>query len=165
MRKTRPLVNRTTLIATVSAITSGLIVAAVVASFPGMWHEAVTPVLPKTAIVAFEGPCPADWDPYRPADGRFVIGSGSLSDGTDLVHSPTGGQISVTLTRENLPRMEVVSPSRVMGASPPGNRDYQFRTLGGPEPFQIGALGAPSGKVEAIRILPPYLALNYCKRR
>lgn len=149
---------------------------------------ALVPALPKSAIIAFDTACPPGWDPYKPATARVVIGAGNEHDENYKNWDrqlPSGGTMPIPLTlypllgkggEEHHTLTIDQMPSHDHGGQT-GESNQQFVVhqstpaageFSGSVPYQSvthhHVISAEGGGKEHNN-LPPFLALNYCKRR
>ena len=131
---------------------------------------------PAGAIVAFsrdsrarDAACPAGWTGFDAASGRAIIGAGAGSGLTPRRAGETGGAEGVALTIENLPpHAHGVTVFRAPSLAPMQNGQQMDRFIGG---AGAGADGkflemrtGEAGAGAAIGLMPPYLALQYCRK-
>jgi hypothetical protein len=176
----------TTIIAAVVAVT--------VASAAATWAIIKSWVvfdMPQGAVVAFsvESGCPAKWEQYKPATARVIIGAGanfptdssSSKDDRGEPLSPKGfleyrGEQKHLLTKAELPKERVFfavfksSEFSLVNSGYPGDRFVGANPKGGP-PLGTGAAGTfdtrvtePMGEGTPHSVMPPYVALYYCRK-
>ena len=142
---------------------------------------------PSGAVIAFDGGehektgnrklqvgCPPGWVRFEQADGRFILGSDSYP-GFEVGNGPTyrlrseDGASSITLTaRQMVPHSHSIDMfagdrfDTTGGATPQGG-DYNssfIRSGAG----STNSFGGRNGNSEPIDIMPPYIALYFCKK-
>ena len=138
--------------------------------------------VPPNAVVAFDGPCPfPDWEPFEPATARIIVGAGLP---TDPKHKfwyrklPSGGADAVALTPRELHESGGEENHLLSIAEMPAHAHNTFGADGnlGDRNFPSrDALGQNSnlnaGKTDNAggsnphNTMPPYYALNFCKKR
>ncbi len=116
--------------------------------------------IPSGAIMAFAlNSCPSDWDPYIPAQGRFILGTST----SGIVES-TGGASTHTLTIAELPAFQVSFTlpiaARVQANLASNNAGHEVRDTADAI-FKSTSIGG--GK--AYSIMPPYVTELYCKKK
>jgi len=100
--------------------------------------------VPPGAVQAFNlSACPPGWVAFAAAQGRTVIGAGTLGSETYSA-ADTGGQVTHALT------MAQLGQNTLTGAAPdPGTTDYAYFTGTAPAPLDVRQ---------------PYIALLYCEK-
>ena len=116
--------------------------------------------IPSGAIMAFAlNSCPSDWDPYIPAQGRFILGTST----SGIVES-TGGASTHTLTIAELPAFQVSFTlpiaARVQANLASNKAGHEVRDTADAI-FKSTSIGG--GK--AYSIMPPYVTELYCKKK
>jgi hypothetical protein len=125
--------------------------------------------IPRNVVLAFdirEG-CPSggDWEEFKPAMGRFIIGAGKGEDLSPREFGIVGGQERYVLTRENLPPHshevyqhagKIVGNTGVNGA---GSADTNLGSQVLPH-----TSGDGPGQSKPYDVIPPFIALIYCKK-
>jgi hypothetical protein len=139
-------------------------------------------VVPPNAVVAFDGPCPLpDWEPFEPATARVIIGAGQPTDPKHKVwyrYLPSGGVEPLALTprelhesggEENhhlsLAEMPAHAHKTLRAENTSGNGNFPSKEAMG----QTGNVTADGKTDEAggskpHNTMPPYYALNFCKK-
>lgn len=121
--------------------------------------------IPGGAVMAFNlTSCPTGWSPVTAAQGRFIVGTGTLgADGYGL--GETGGSARHALTEEEMPPHTHQTWSRVGSAqwsnSPTPYALMQPGYYNEPTSWTGGA--APGG-AKPHENRPPYLALLFCQK-
>lgn len=119
--------------------------------------------VPRGAVISFDlsDGCPEGWSAFDDAAGRFVVGSGQ---GSGLKNQPLraiGGTEEHKLVSDELPPQTVTIPNLANKSAGDrynaGGSNYPVVTVG-PGELKIGGSGS------AISILPPFIALHYCKK-
>ncbi|CAN7690187.1 hypothetical protein LJR030_003625 [Rhizobium sp. LjRoot30] len=158
-----------------------------VAAWGAIKTWALVPLLPESAIVAFAGPCPVGWEPYRPATARIIVGAGDEFDQVyrhweqqlqsggvqkvELSAHPLlshGGEAAHILTIAEMPSHAHEGNTGGGGlamrydSNPNGNAfgsgGHRFSQVEHTHPI------ASEGGNEAHQNMPPYIALHYCQR-
>ncbi|UIL29533.1 hypothetical protein LZK75_10000 [Rhizobium leguminosarum] len=119
-------------------------------------------VVPGT-VVAFDVPggCPAGWTEYASAAGRVIIGVDNGIAGPRRAFQEQGGSDSHQISKDELPANQVsiegLASQSAVDRYSAGGRDYPVivRSTG---TFEVGGVGKP------ISIMPPYIALHYCRK-
>ena len=120
---------------------------------------------PTGAVVAFHlEQCPDGWSDFLPADGRFIFGMNqqNITDSRKL--GETGGQESVILTIDQLPKHNHQNPMS-------GSIQLEREVLSiGSSTFKGSYSGKHSrptdftGSDTSHENMPPFIVLKYCKR-
>lgn len=124
--------------------------------------------IPRGAVVAFDlrDGCPTGWGwiEFEDVRGRFIVGAG---EGKNLTHRPFGeslGKENYILLPENLPPHrhevyvhagEMIADGTVAGA---GGGDTNWKIRNGLTGSGVGVASSP------YNVMPPYIALRYCKK-
>jgi len=143
--------------------------------------------LPQGAVIAFTTPCPPGWTNYSAANARFIIGAGKTSESTFPTWQqelPTGGVQNLPLTEQAVNHSGGEESHILTVEQIPAHSHRVYRHAAGTE-FNKGEAngfvpGAGSGDAgtftkdtnttgetgggKAHPLMPPYLALNYCKQ-
>ena len=128
--------------------------------------------IPTGSVMSFAvDSCPAGWDPYARAQGRFLVGigndGGNNRSGDGAVLSPrllhaVGGNEKHKLTVAQLPKhSHAVHGSN--GTRTPGHPDNTPDEYGLKIPNHERT--SDEGNDEPLPILPPFVALNFCIKR
>jgi hypothetical protein len=128
--------------------------------------------IPTGSVMSFAtDSCPAGWDPYSRAQGRFLVGIGNdggnnrSADGAVLSSRPlneVGGNEKHKLTVGQLPKhSHAIHGSN--GTRTPGHPDYTPDEYGLKIPNYERT--SDEGNDEPLPILPPFVALNFCIKR
>ena len=144
---------------------------AVLAAVEGLWGWvaiALGPSVPSGAVLAFHGECPkgSRWEPYQLGAGRFLLGADRTRK--DLTLYKTGGHKTHTLTVPEMPThnhnnrgelllVKVTGDGTATG-SDTKNADREFSLAEGYRMIEMGG-GQPHNN------MPPYLVLNFCKKK
>ena len=142
--------------------------------------------LPGDAVVAFDRDdgCPPGWSEYRDADGRFIVGTGRHSvhdrygnEVAEFEFGEAGGERTHRLSVDELPshehevefraRQEAFRIPLEVGHTVAGNgtRTRIDADDGFPYAGLVSSLYAIStGGSQAHNNMPPWRALNYCRR-
>lgn len=117
-----------------------------------------TSVVPSGAVMAFDlSACPSGWSPVTAAQGRFIVGTGTLgSDSYGL--GATGGEAQHSLTIAEMPAHEHGIGTYGLVSAAGGN------VYGLHGSYDAGTYTKPSGGGQPHENRPPYLALLYCKK-
>ncbi|WP_274629950.1 hypothetical protein [Arvimicrobium flavum] len=119
--------------------------------------------VPKGAVAAFDlsDGCPDGWTAFEDGSGRFIIGAGHGTGLANRLLRAVGGSEQHKLTVEELPEQEVTIQVPVFSGSGDkfnaGGKDY---TVVGITSRTISIGGAS----KEIDMIPPFLALNFCKK-
>ncbi|WP_139792901.1 hypothetical protein [Pseudophaeobacter leonis] len=109
--------------------------------------------IPRNAVVAFDQPnCPAGWDPYHHADGRFILG---LGDDNSL--GATGGSETHRLTIEEMPTHDHGAVFGGDGGKAGMLNEWSYHASGYERM-------RPAGGGRAHDNMPPFIVLIYCKK-
>lgn len=121
---------------------------------------------PSGSVIAFDiaAGCPPGWTSFVNAAGRVIVGAGQLPvSGNDLSKrgfQEQGGSEFHNISVAELPPRDigivVASVSKVDRYNA-GGTNYPVITAS-PQQISVGGIGAP------ISIMPPYIALHYCKK-
>lgn len=137
--------------------------------------------IPPNAVVAFDGPCPLGWAPFEQAAARVIIGAGQP---TDPKHKfwyrqlPSGGVEPLELTPRELRESGGEESHFLSLAEMPAHAHKTLRaenTVGNgnfPSKEAMGQNGnvTADGKTDDTggsrphNTMPPYYALNFCKK-
>jgi len=142
--------------------------------------------VPSGAVMAFDlTSCPSGWAPLATAVGRVVIGAGTYAANADadgsnyentVVVTETGGNVDYTLSISEMPshsHTATVGADSAGGTSPTpvdnlaavSGRDRDFSGAAPDELMRDGnVLVEDTGGGNAFGLMPPYLALLYCKK-
>jgi microcystin-dependent protein len=131
-------------------------------------------VIPVGTVIAFDlgGKCPPNWRQLVELKGRMIIGAGTGKNLTSRDFRAPGGAEAVALSVENLPphthrvydnagvpvRIEAPGPNEETAAGA-GSEDSQRVVYG-----RTGFTGGMADGVKPLDIMPPYLALTYCRK-
>jgi hypothetical protein len=128
------------------------------------------PTLPNGSIIAFsigqgenaEQPqCPIGWSFFEESAGRFIIGAGAGNGLTPRPVGGSGGSEQHILTVDELPPQQVeingLAAQSTVDRYEAGGKDYPVITR------STGTIGIGGGS-NPISLIPPYLALYYCKK-
>jgi hypothetical protein len=137
-----------------------------IVSDPRFRAEVISRVLPNGAVVAFdksEG-CPSGWSSFLAAGGRTIIGAGPNSNldenGRQLSVrqlGASGGEEKHKLSLDEMPPHN--HGGGLVGTSDHGGLDNSARGVANNEkPLEL------EGKGLAHNIMPPFIALYYCKK-
>lgn len=141
-----------------------VIVLTVAETLWGWMSVVLVPPVPSGAVVAFDGKCPEDgWETYQLGAGRFLLGA----DKKRALHD-TDGYETHTLTVAEMPTHNHNGDGSLLlvkvtgGHTAPG-----FDTADGHIEFSLrqGYKMESAGKGEAHNNMPPYLVVNFCKRK
>ncbi|TIP69628.1 MAG: hypothetical protein E5X53_33610 [Mesorhizobium sp.] len=119
--------------------------------------------VPKGAVAAFDlsDGCPDGWKQFDDASGRFVIGAGQGKGLTERLIRAAGGSEEHKLIVDELPQQQIALQTPVYSAS--GDRF----NAGGKNYLVVGITSnniSIGGAAKEIPMLPPFLALNFCKK-
>jgi hypothetical protein len=152
-------VVRKTAAGTVAAIVGVLAVAATgwllyIKDRAAEWVNGV----PRGAVMAFDvsDDCPDGWYPFDDGAGRFIIGAG---EGRSLSQRNLRAEAH-TLTLKDMPTLRINVPGL------PATNSDRYEAGGNDYPVVTVAPGSISleGGAEPISLLPPFIALQYCKK-
>ena len=144
--------------------------------FIGHFGPTVAPDVPSGAVVAFDlrDSCPEDgWERFDVASGRFLVASGGDAATGMRPFRDMEGNLSVTLREPNLPEhrhQTALSALNVDGAglktSPWGvaTAPHSIRASISEPAGELSTMTSPVGGGEAFEIIPPYIALTFCKK-
>lgn len=125
----------------------------------------------KGQVVAFNGSCPSGFTPFSNADGRVLVGAGSLYDaasGTTQTYSvgSTGGQAKVALTKDQMPShnhdYKDAWYSEVYGPLGRGNTQGSGDTDNDNNLYERNMTTNSVGGGQAHENRMPYYVVNYC---
>ena len=134
--------------------------------FFGLKFGKAKDAIPEGAVVAFVGDCPAaGWSPYAEGAGKVIIGA----NGEFTLGQP-GGSKEMSLGTENTPKHSHAFQGKTVAlygsAAAPGLNSiaagHPTISLGGS--YTPEGTVAESGNAEPFSILPPYIALNLCRK-
>jgi hypothetical protein len=113
----------------------------------------------KSAVIAFDQPCPNGWTEFTDAAGRVIIGVGRGEGLTSRARGDTGGEEKHTLTVNEMPSHS----HAIFRPADPSNDDELFVAGGtirrsGPLPTERTGGGQPHNNMQ------PYIALYFCKK-
>lgn len=138
--------------------------------------------LPSGAVVAFDRDdgCPPGWSEYRDADGRFIVGTGRHSvhdrygdEVAEFESGEVGGERTHRLSVDEMPSHEHDvwvrdSPNPMGVAKWNAGNGYNLNFLSDDGPSENGwgstLYAAGVGGSQAHNNMPPWVALNYCRR-
>jgi hypothetical protein len=135
------------------------------------------PAIPTGAVLALQdSACPSGWEPFVPAQGRFIIGIGNdngnnkASDGSTLNVHPLrniGGNENVSLDPTNIPAHEHdISGEGLTGGNSGETARKQAVIVGGDTGYVHHRRATfPCCEGKPFRTLPPFIALNYCIKK
>lgn len=114
--------------------------------------------VPSGAVMAFNlSLCPSGWSPVTAAQGRFIVGTGTLgSDSYNL--GATGGSAHHTLTIPEMPVHDHGIGTYGLVQTTAGN------VYGLHHAYATGSATKPAGGGQPHENRPPYLALLYCQK-
>jgi hypothetical protein len=125
--------------------------------------------VPSQAIVSFDiaDGCPEGWDTFNDAKSRFIIGAGRGEDLSSRPFRSLSNVESVKLREANIPAHQHDTLIAVVEPTPWGNGSSKNAVVGTSFQHFQTALSSPSGKSDpdGVSILPPYIALTFCKKR
>jgi len=119
------------------------------------------------------------WEVDTDFAAKFLVGVGTLPNGTAVPVGGTGGDDEITLSAANIPEHRHFIGVEGSGIADPGpaetgylrvglNEEVSFITTGNPPQQSVGrtrlAGGSAAADVEAIETLPPYRGLYLIKR-
>ncbi|MGO6667674.1 hypothetical protein ELI49_30995 [Rhizobium ruizarguesonis] len=119
--------------------------------------------VPKGAVAAFDvnDGCPTGWVSFDAAAGRLILGAGSGKGLTERSIREVGGAETHKLTLNELPSQKIELPGNAAASKgdryDAGGRNYPVVSVNQAS-ITIGGNGDP------LSILPPYIALQYCKK-
>jgi len=136
---------------------------------------------PRHMVIAMDTPqgCPRGWTEFNEANGRFILGATSRNG--QHIYLQKGGAEKVTLTERQMRAHQHVMFSNGSGANTDvragqtvAHKGYrretgiddvnlQYRLVGAGGSPNVGATSV-SGKSEAFSVMPPYVALYFCKK-
>lgn len=156
-------------------VTAGIILWGVKSVFPTVWSWIVTPTISSGAVVAFTTKtCPTGWDIFEDTEGRFILG---WSEDTKLPAQETralkayyaqGGASNISLTEDHLPAHNHGLVATLNGGDALNWSDKtgeelvptSFANHSFAHDFSYG-----SADMEPVSLMPPYIALTYCKKK
>jgi len=116
-------------------------------------------VVPSSAVVAFDlDDCPPGWSDFSPATGRTIIGDGAAAGLSPRALREQGGHEVHTLT---IPEMPAHDHGGIWGGGQQMAgmlNDYAKHTSGH---VKIQT----QGEARAFELMPPFVALRYCKKQ
>lgn len=118
--------------------------------------------VPKGAVAAFDltDGCPGGWKSFDDASGRFLVGSGQSNGLTPRLLRAVGGDEEHALVLDELPPMQLTIqiPYPVKKEKfDAGGDNYEVMAFR-PDTVSFG------GTSKAISMMPPFLALTFCKK-
>ena len=120
--------------------------------------------VPTGAVAAFDAPkeCPEGWLPFDEAAGRTIIGVGKGRETSERRYREEGGKEAHALTVEELPAhthevIQMIGDNNVDGVDSTVTHSGEHHN----EPRRSG----PAGGGQSHSIMPPFIALKYCKKR
>ncbi len=117
--------------------------------------------VPKGTVAAFDlsDGCPGGWKSFDAAAGRFIIGAGQGKGLEERLVRAVGGQETHTLKIAELPPQQISIPLAGAGRDRfnAGGQDYPVVGVSAGT-ISIGGAG------DSIQMLPPFLALTFCKK-
>lgn len=121
--------------------------------------------VPSAAVVAFDirDKCPEGWTAFETANSRFIIAAGKGDDLTARQFGATGGNERHSLTLREMPAH---THSYIDWRAGPGSCTFSgCNGTGGDQTKTTGvAGGTETGATEPFEIMPPFLALRFCKK-
>lgn len=158
-------IGRDILIGAAGAIVAGLIVTAAEGIF-GALSSLLGPPVPSGAVVAFNTAfdskkCPEGWEHYQLGAGRFLLGSGK---GREL-HAD-GGAETHTLTVPEMPTHNHDSGKYSLVVKSHTETTDETDDIGGEEiNVRRGFPMVSQGEGKAHNNMPPFLVVNFCKKK
>ncbi len=133
-----------------------LYIAAVIGKIP-------TLLVPSGTVIAYDGTgCPTGYEAYDAGENRFIIGAGNNARGT------TGGEREILLTEDHLPIHSHRQSLSGGGGLQPGfqhtganNQAWGFTAHGDNNTH----LTDTAGEGQPLSNLPPFVALQLCRRK
>lgn len=123
--------------------------------------------LPKGSVVAFDlDACPNGWRTYELAAGRVLIGAGIGQGLTPRQRLATGGDESATLLIENIPShshridLGTLNGQGLFGQA----EEYGNAILGRARGPAFNSRTEAVGASKAFSIMPPFLAITFCRK-
>jgi len=124
--------------------------------------------VPSGTVVAFDtsGDCPRGWSPFADGAGRFIVGAGRAEGLTQRRFRSTGDSETVVLSERNIPQHQHDTLIGVIHSPPWGTGPAKQSVAGASLGAYATALSSPYGRnpPEAIPIVPPFIALTFCKK-
>ena len=129
---------------------------------------ALGPSVPSGAVLAFHGECPngSRWEPYQLGAGRFLLGADKTRE--DLPLHKKDGHETHTLTVPEMPTHNHDNDGKLLLVSVTGdgtaegsdkkNAHIEFNLGRGYSMIEMGG-GQPHNN------MPPYLVVNFCKKK
>ena len=131
-----------------------------------------TLMIPSGAVVAFDlNKCPPGWSRYAVGEGRFIIGAGNNKGKNKDFHQVvlpdrglgnTGGELKHTLTIDEMPSHD--HPVTKTGSAQGGPNTNNAHPLASSLDKPLD-LSYRTGGGKGHDIIPPYIALRYCKKK
>ncbi|MDX0559447.1 hypothetical protein U8C35_27165 (plasmid) [Sinorhizobium medicae] len=119
--------------------------------------------VPRGAVAAFDltDGCPDGWNPFDDASGRFIIGAGQGKGLKERLTRAVGGDEEHKLTIDELPSQQI----QISGLAS-ASRGDRYNAGGKNYPVVTVSSGAITvgGSGNPISIMPPFIALRYCKK-
>lgn len=149
----------------IGGVITALLAAFLLWAFPKFVETQLAPAIPKGAILAFNQDCSniRGWEPYRLAEGRFILGF----DGSQIAEKQVekfGGSETVTLDQVNLPAHTHSLPLKLLDSNPAGTR------LAGGDRGIAAYANVPRKTLredivpEPVANMPPYVVLMFCRK-
>lgn len=125
---------------------------------------------PPNSVMAFASACPKGWVPFENAIGRTIIGAGGGAGLERRNLLDVGGAERVTLTIDEMPRHSHSLQMDEMLWGGKGSAPYADNRIANGTDLDKEATFAPSGQVleagggQSHDNMPPWIALNYCRK-
>jgi hypothetical protein len=130
----------------------------------------------KNAVVAFDSndKCPEGWSLFDSGAGRVIVGAGQGGGLSTRDYAEKHGNETITIVDSNLPPYTVVNES--INAGPEQAFYYVTRVIPGAQdsfpdirqPYNVNFIGGNAANhqsADPIDIMPPYVALYFCKKK
>lgn len=133
-------------------------------------------LLPSGSVVPFDlsSGCPDGWDPFKPIVGRTIVGAGEATNADEVgvplsshKQGQAGGREAYKLTIENVPQHQHATQAGVLaGNAVWGTGGSGLIVAGASMGNAFFSNTSPVGEQDpnAIPLMPPYLAMIYCRR-
>ncbi len=146
----------------IAGVIGGVLTAAIL-YFAAVIGKIPTLLVPSGTVIAYDGTgCPSGYEPYDAGENRFIIGAGDNARGT------TGGDEKILLTEDHLPihaHRQSLSGGRGLQ---PGfkhtdaiDQAWNFTAHGDNNTH----LTDTAGMGQPVSNIPPFVALQFCRRK